>query len=157
MSMRKQEGMSRRSFLGYITGAIVAFVGAIVAVPVVGGFVSPALKKTSAGTWEKLGSSDKFVLGVPKIVGVAIVKKDGWVESRTTRLVWVIRTGEKAFKELERELKLKDKALKEATALLILKKKVELIFPAHEAEESTETTDKPLSNLSKKPIKTEPD
>ena len=98
MDMKKDEGMSRRSFLGYITGAIVAFVGAIVAVPVVGGFVSPALKKTSTGTWEKLGSPDKFVLGVPKIVGIAIVKKDGWVETRSQKLVWIIRTGEKVFK-----------------------------------------------------------
>lgn len=98
MSMRKQEGISRRSFLGYITGAIVAFIGAMVAVPVLGGFVSPALKKASGGSWEKLGSPDKFVLGVPKIAGIALVKKDGWVESRTPRLVWVIRTGEKDFK-----------------------------------------------------------
>ena len=98
MSMKKEEGVSRRSFLAYITGAIVAFVGALVAVPVLGGFISPALKKTASGSWEKLGPPGKFVLNEPRIVGIALVKKDGWIETRTPRLVWVVRTGEQNFK-----------------------------------------------------------
>jgi hypothetical protein len=63
----------------------------------------------------------------------------------------------KRIRELERELLLKDKALKEATALLVLKKKAESLFPAHEDEEPEETTDKPQSTLSKKPTKVEHD
>ena len=42
----------------------------------------------------------------------------------------------KKIKELERELRRKDKALAEATALLILKKKAELIWGVVEGEES---------------------
>lgn len=94
----REEGISRRSFLGYITGAVVTLIGAVVAVPVIGGFISPALKKTAGGTWEKLGPLGKFAVDEPKIAGIALVKKDGWVETRTPRLVWVIRTGERSFK-----------------------------------------------------------
>lgn len=43
----------------------------------------------------------------------------------------------KKIKELERELRRKDKALAEASALLILKKKAELIWGLVEDEEST--------------------
>ena len=42
----------------------------------------------------------------------------------------------KRIKELERELRRKDKALAEATALLVLKKKVALIWGAKEDDES---------------------
>lgn len=98
MSMKKEDGISRRSFLAYVTGGIVALIGATVAVPVLGAFISPALKKGTEGTWQTLGSLGKFIPGEPKIVGIALVKKDGWVETRTARLVWVIRTGEQNFK-----------------------------------------------------------
>jgi transposase-like protein len=50
---------------------------------------------------------------------------------------WVTSQEKKRIKELERELRRKDKALAEATALLILKKKAELIWGVVEDEEST--------------------
>jgi hypothetical protein len=43
----------------------------------------------------------------------------------------------KKIKELEREVRRKDKALAEVTALLILKKKAELIWGVVEDDEST--------------------
>lgn len=52
------------------------------------------------------------------------------------------------IRELERELKMKDKALREATALLALKKKVESIWGQEEDEKSpgpTESNAKPSS------------
>jgi cell division septum initiation protein DivIVA len=45
------------------------------------------------------------------------------------------------IKELQRELKLKDKALKEATALLALKKKAESIWGEQREKKSPPTTD----------------
>lgn len=58
-------------------------------------------------------------------------------------------------KELTRQLKLKDKALKEATALLALKKKAELIWGVQEEEKSTSMTDDEHLTSSKKPKKTD--
>jgi hypothetical protein len=55
------------------------------------------------------------------------------------------------IRELEREVQLKDKALKEATAILVLKKKAESIWGvANEEEESPEKTEQEPSRLSKK-------
>ena len=58
------------------------------------------------------------------------------------------------IKDLTRELKLKDKALKEATALLALKKKAELIWGVREEEKPQPTTEEDASNSLKKPKKT---
>ena len=49
----------------------------------------------------------------------------------------VLSAEKKKIKELEREVRRKDKALAEATALLILKKKADLIWGVVEDEEST--------------------
>jgi transposase len=54
------------------------------------------------------------------------------------------------IRELERELKQKEKALKEATALLALKKKAELIWGVVEDEKLETPTEKPAKTLSKK-------
>jgi len=58
------------------------------------------------------------------------------------------------IKELQRELKLKDKALKEATALLALKKKAESIWGEQRDEKSQPMTGEDVSSSSKKPKKT---
>lgn len=95
---KDNKNISRRSFLGYITGYIIAFIGSLVAVPSLGSFISPALKQSPSVSWEKLGPVNKFNAIEPKIAGVSIVKQDGWIEKRTPKLVWVLRTGEKDFK-----------------------------------------------------------
>ena len=89
--------VSRRTFLGYITAAMGAFVATVAGVPVLGAFVSPALQKRSSGQWVSAGNVANFVMHQPKMVGFTIVKKDGWVEARQPRVVWVVRRGEKDF------------------------------------------------------------
>lgn len=63
----------------------------------------------------------------------------------------------KKVRDLEHTIQLKEKALKEATALLVLKKKAELIWPDLGADESESTTEKKSSSLLKKPGATEPE
>lgn len=92
------KNISRRSFLVYTTGAIVTLIGSLVSVPVIGSFISPVLKKSPSGSWEKLGPLGKFIAEEPKIAGIALVKRDGWIERRMPKLVWVIRNGEEDFK-----------------------------------------------------------
>jgi len=53
-------------------------------------------------------------------------------------------------RELQKELKLKDKALREATALLALKKKADLIWADREEEKSETTTEEDASSSSTK-------
>jgi len=57
------------------------------------------------------------------------------------------------IKELQRELKRKEKALKEASALLALKKKAESIWGVQKDEESPPTIGAEPSNSSTKPKK----
>jgi transposase len=53
------------------------------------------------------------------------------------------RTGEaKRIKELEREVAYKDKALAETAALLVLQKKLQLLFPADEDDDTDESNEK---------------
>ena len=54
------------------------------------------------------------------------------------------------IRELEAELKMKDRALREATALIALKKKAELIWGVVEDEKSEDKTELDQSSLSKK-------
>ena len=56
----------------------------------------------------------------------------------------------KRIRELEREVKIKDKALREATALLALKKKAELIWAVPEEEKSPVSTESKPPSSSKK-------
>jgi transposase len=61
------------------------------------------------------------------------------------------------IRELEAELKMKERALKEATALINLKKKAELIWPVIEEEKPAENTEKRPSDSSKKRLKKGPE
>jgi transposase len=61
------------------------------------------------------------------------------------------------IRELEREVKVKDKALREATAILVLKKKAESIWGvAEEDEKSAEKSEPKWSRSSKRRKRTEP-
>ena len=90
--------ISRRSFLSYVTAAMGAFAATVIAVPLVGAFVSPALRKRLPGIWMSLGPVSSFRKGDPKMVGLTVIKQDGWVEARQPRLVWVVTEDNNKFR-----------------------------------------------------------
>ena len=92
------QGISRRSFLSYVTAAMGVFVATVIATPLVGAFISPALKKRAPGQWIALGSVNSFRKGEPKMVGLTVIKQDGWVEARQPRLVWVVAEDNNKFR-----------------------------------------------------------
>ncbi|MDP2744893.1 MAG: ubiquinol-cytochrome c reductase iron-sulfur subunit [Dehalococcoidia bacterium] len=92
-----EKAVSRRAFIGRAASAMGAFLASFIAVPIVGSFVSPALKKSTPGHWKNLGSVTKFRVGTPKSERVSLIKKDGWVTDVATRLIWVVRLGENDF------------------------------------------------------------
>lgn len=61
------------------------------------------------------------------------------------------------IRQLEKELKMKEKALLEATALLAMKKKASLIWAEEEEEKCLEKTESSVSTSSKKPFKKDQD
>lgn len=81
------------------------------------------------------------------------VKKNKPVDEKKKKEAQYLRK----IRELEAELKIKDRALKEATAIINLKKKAELILPVIEVDELEENTEKRPSSSSKKPKKKVPE
>lgn len=81
------------------------------------------------------------------------VKKNKPVDEKKKKEAQYLRK----IRELEAELKMKDRALKEATAIINLKKKAELILPVIEVDELEENTEKRPSNSSEKRKKKVPE
>lgn len=92
----EDEAVTRRAFLGYVIGAIGAFIGTVTAIPLIGFTLSPALKKREAA-WVQAGRVGDFQVGQPRLVEFTIFTKDGWLEKAEKKSVWVLRRGEGEF------------------------------------------------------------
>jgi Rieske Fe-S protein len=80
----------RRTFLAQVIGACVVFLGALLGIPAVGAAIGPALKRQQA-EWLSLGSLQTFQEGVPKLVNLTVVSRDGWIETNSVKSVWIVR------------------------------------------------------------------
>jgi Rieske Fe-S protein len=80
----------RRTFLSQVIGACVVFLGALLGIPAVGAAIGPALKRQQA-EWLSLGSPQTFQEGVPKLVNLTVVSRDGWIETNSVKSVWIVR------------------------------------------------------------------
>jgi quinol---cytochrome c reductase iron-sulfur subunit, bacillus type len=78
----------RRAFLGYMGGALAAFMATAAGLPMIGYLAAPLASKVSA-TWLSLGKVDTFSRGEPKLVAVSVVRQDGWRRLTESRTVWV--------------------------------------------------------------------
>lgn len=87
---------SRRSFLGYMIAAIGAFIASLLGASTAIFAASPILGERRA-TRVALGTVDSFEIGIPRLVGFPIERKDGWVVEEANRSVWVVRTGSSEF------------------------------------------------------------
>jgi Rieske Fe-S protein len=81
---------SRRSFLAQIIGACVAFLAALLGIPAVGAAIGPALKREQA-EWLSVGSPQSFEEGIPKLINLTVVSRDGWIETNSVKSVWIVR------------------------------------------------------------------
>ena len=63
-----------------------------------------------------------------------VSRRNDWDRNQNKRLKAIRKTDEKRIKELERELKRKEKALAETAALLVLRKKAQAIWGGTEEE-----------------------
>jgi menaquinol-cytochrome c reductase iron-sulfur subunit len=86
---------TRRDFFGILTGWIVAAIGATLAVPAVGYFIGPALKRKTLG-WLHAGSISTLVPDQPVQREVEVGTQEGWFTTQTIKGVWVVKrsTGE---------------------------------------------------------------
>lgn len=86
----------RRTFLGYVIGAIAGFLTAAIGIPVAGAAILPTLRQRDL-SWAPAGPVSDFPVGQPKSAPLSLTIKDGWVERTESRGVWVIRRGDNDF------------------------------------------------------------
>jgi menaquinol-cytochrome c reductase iron-sulfur subunit len=86
----------RRSFLGLISGLIVAGVSAVLGVTIGRYSISPAFSGSNELEWTDLGSLDEFAEGKLVKKNVIVSQDAGWGKFQTQRPVWVVRKGESA-------------------------------------------------------------
>lgn len=88
--MDRFKNLSRRDFMGYATGAIVAFIGASMAIPAVAYIMGPALKRNKEEEWLRLGSASKVELGTPTLFKVQLERQTGWIVDTREISVYVL-------------------------------------------------------------------
>jgi menaquinol-cytochrome c reductase iron-sulfur subunit len=87
--------VTRRRFLGRLTGLIAAAIGAALALPVVGYLIGPSFRRKSAGRLSA-GTVTGLLPGQAVQREVVVETLDGWMKSQTTKGIWVAKlpTGE---------------------------------------------------------------
>ena len=83
--------MDRRSFVKIVTASLGSMMAAIVGLPVIQYFISPALGKTTSDDWISLGSLDNFPFDIPTLFNFAITKVNGWERSSLSYGAFVLR------------------------------------------------------------------
>ena len=81
---------TRRTFFGWVIGAISAVIGIGLAVPLLGYIISPALTR-KAQTWRLVGTLDDLAVEQPNDLQYAMTIKDGWRETKAIKAVWAVR------------------------------------------------------------------
>ena len=83
--------MDRRSFVKIVTASLGSMMAAIVGLPVIQYFISPALGKTTSDDWISLGSVDNFPFDIPTLFNFTIAKVNGWERSSLSYGAFVLR------------------------------------------------------------------
>jgi len=87
---------SRRSFLGALLGLASAFVGALLAVPVLRYIFYPVTAKAEDLRWAEVGSvASVSNLQTPLRRTIDLKQRDGWRETASHPVVYIIQTGGK--------------------------------------------------------------
>ena len=83
--------MDRRSFVKIVTASLGSMMAAIVGLPVIQYFISPALGKTASDDWISLGSVDNYPFDIPTLFNFTITKVNGWERSSMSYGAFVLR------------------------------------------------------------------
>jgi Rieske Fe-S protein len=98
MSIEKDECNApvpeRRSFLGAVSGLIVAGISAVMGVTIGRYSVGPAFSASQGETWTDLGALDDFAEGQLVKKNVIVSQDAGWGKFQSQRSVWVVRKGD---------------------------------------------------------------
>jgi menaquinol-cytochrome c reductase iron-sulfur subunit len=94
---KSEEGtVSRRRFLGYIIGGISGAIGASLAVPLVGYFLSPIWRK-NAPLLTPIARTSDITSAQPTFVTYEQRVRDGWYISTLSKGAWVVSKGNNEY------------------------------------------------------------
>jgi len=83
---------SRRSFLSFLTSALMALLGLLIAIPAVRYIFGPLRAKSGAGPgFVDVGPLADIPAGEWRLVSVEVVHEDGWRKTRVRHAIWVRR------------------------------------------------------------------
>ena len=92
--------LDRKGFVKIVTSALGSVMAAIVGLPVVGYFISPAFKKTTGDEWISLGLLENYPVGPPKMFNFTLTTVNGWERSSKSYGVFVLRSSGDAIEVL---------------------------------------------------------
>jgi len=84
--------LDRKGFVKIVTSALGSIMAAIVGIPMIGYFISPATKKSSGDDWIALGSLENYPPGSPTMFNFNLTKVNGWERSSKSYGVFVLRS-----------------------------------------------------------------
>lgn len=88
--MSADEQVNRREFLGTLTWAIGALLGAGLGIPAVAYIIGPALQRDETQEWVPLGPTSKVELGTPTLFRADIERRAGWITNIEELSVYVL-------------------------------------------------------------------
>jgi menaquinol-cytochrome c reductase iron-sulfur subunit len=90
------QSSSRRKFFKYLVNSLGAAIAAILAVPLGGLYILPALRKPKV-VWKKCGAVEDFPVGEIKLVPLQPLQRRQWPEDWGTEAAFVHRKSEDVF------------------------------------------------------------
>ncbi len=92
--MAKSPHLSRNDFVKVTVGALGTIMGMVVGLPVVGYFISPALKSNTSDAWIAAGPLKNYPVGTPTLFTFTRTKINGWEKTVNSYGVYVLRKSE---------------------------------------------------------------
>lgn len=81
---------SRRAFFRWMIAVAASLIGGMLAVPLLGYLISPALKRREQA-WVEVGSVSELTSEEPRQLEYVATLRDGWLETTTHKAVWAIK------------------------------------------------------------------
>ncbi|MCJ7718121.1 MAG: ubiquinol-cytochrome c reductase iron-sulfur subunit [Anaerolineales bacterium] len=91
----KSPNLDRRSFVKIVTTFLGSIMAAIVGLPMIQYFISPALNITAEDDWISLGSLENYPMEVPTKFTFTLTRINGWEKSSQSYGAFVFRQSEK--------------------------------------------------------------
>ena len=92
--------ISRRRLLTRGIGLLGTAITAILGIPAIGYFLSPALKRVKEAFWVPLGAVKKVQIGVPTLFKAKIETREGWIRSEKEESVYIVTDDREHFTAL---------------------------------------------------------